>query len=447
MRDFKQSPDVCYQKEKPVIEKTCTYAAPACSYSYSDWSACGADGIQTRTYAKTPEGCAESAANAAVVRQTCVPGTKGACNYVYGEWSACGANGKQTRTVVSRTPSECKEDVPLLEQNCVIENKPVGDDKFVPSCEYTYSSWGACVGGSENRMVVSRQPKECKETLKPELKRACEAEAPVKERPSDVPDPKPQSVLETETREVQDFNGKTGGNWQKYYFGSESCRQSELCGGLADPDNDGLVNNEEYRFGTDPKDSDTDNDGHVDGEEIETGNDPLVKPDEKKNDKIVFENPKETGEIKEDLLIVANVEIVETVDENKGLKISGKALPDTYVTIYVYSEPIVLTVKTDSEGNWSYILENPVDEGTHEVYVAVTDNTGKITAKSSPLTFVQTAEAASVVPKNVTAKDRVAAPGKARLVESYLIFGAAGLGGLLLALAAIGMLKGKGGNS
>ncbi len=89
-----------------------------------------------------------------------------------------------------------------------------------------------------------------------------------------------------------------------------------------------------------------------------------------------------------------------------------------------------------------------MDEGTHEVYVAVTNNTGKITAKSNPLTFIQTAEAASVVPPNTKAfEDRVAAPSKSRMTEGYFIFGVAGLGGLLLALAAIGMLKGRSGNN
>ena len=443
-RDFKQSPDVCYQKEKPITEKTCTYAAPACSYAYSGWSACGDDGIQARTYTKTPAGCSESAASAPVLKQTCVPGTPGTCNYNYSEWNKCSASGKQTRTIVSKTPNGCKEGEPLLEQNCEIEIASADDEKFVPSCEYTYSAWSDCVNGRENRMVVSRKPAECRETLSPVLNRVCKTETPVKERPSDSPDPEPRSVFVAAVSEIQNLNGKTSEDWQKYYFGSGICKESETCSGLADPDNDGLINNEEYRFGTDPKDSDTDSDGHVDGEEIEVGTDPLVKPSEEKDDEVVFENPKETGEVKDDLLEVVNVETIETVDENKGLKISGKALPDTYVTIYIYSDPIVLTVKTDSDGNWSYVLEDPVEEGTHEVYVAVTDGAGKITAKSSPLTFVQTAEAASVVPSSVSINERTAAPSKARLTENYLIFAAAGLGGLLLALAAIGMLRGRG---
>jgi len=122
-------------------------------------------------------------------------------------------------------------------------------------------------------------------------------------------------------------------------------------------------------------------------------------------------------------------------------------MPDTYVTVYIFSELMVLVVKTDSDGNWSYIIENP-ETGKHEVYVAVTDNAGKVTAKSKPLQFVQTAEAAIVTPPSaLSSSEEPAAPGTARLRETYLIIAAAVLGGLILALAAIGMLRSRAGDN
>ena len=448
IRDYKPSPEVCYQKEKPITEKTCVYAASGCSYVYSAWSACEANGVQTRAYTKSPADCVENAASAPVIRQACVPGTPASCTYTYDSWGVCQTNGKQTRSVVSKMPSGCKEGQAVLEQDCVFV--PAGEnEKFVPACAYDYSAWSDCVAGSQNRIIVVKRPVDCREVVSPVLNQACRTGSVAKIRSSDAPEPDPVSVLKEEKPASPEPNGKTSNDWQKYYFGSEICANAARCGGLADPDNDGLINNEEYRFGTDPNDADTDHDGHVDGEEVRTGTDPLIKPSEAKSDKVIFENPKEAGEIKEELLQVANVETIKAVEEgNKGLKISGKALPNTYVTIYIYSDPIVLTVKTDSDGSWSYVFEGPVDEGTHEVYVAVTNNTGKITAKSNPLTFIQTAEAASVVPPNTKAfEDRVAAPSKSRMTEGYFIFGVAGLGGLLLALAAIGMLKGRSGNN
>jgi hypothetical protein len=46
------------------------------------------------------------------------------------------------------------------------------------------------------------------------------------------------------------------------------CVQPAVCGPLADPDSDGLINILEYNFGTDPNNPDTDNDGISDGDEL-----------------------------------------------------------------------------------------------------------------------------------------------------------------------------------
>ena len=47
----------------------------------------------------------------------------------------------------------------------------------------------------------------------------------------------------------------------------------------ADPDDDGLVNRQEYVWGTDPHDADTDGDTFTDGDEVAHGSDPLVNDD------------------------------------------------------------------------------------------------------------------------------------------------------------------------
>lgn len=72
----------------------------------------------------------------------------------------------------------------------------------------------------------------------------------------------------------------------------------------------------------------------------------------------------------------------------KSNVLKGKAVPNTTVLLYVYSYvPMVLTTTTDENGDFSYDLSDNVVDGQHEVYVAVTDDTGKITKKSEPLAF------------------------------------------------------------
>lgn len=64
-------------------------------------------------------------------------------------------------------------------------------------------------------------------------------------------------------------------NWQKNFFGSETCSHTDVCGDAADPDQDGLTNAEEYKLGTDPNNPDSDNDGLADGDEVHVfGSDP-----------------------------------------------------------------------------------------------------------------------------------------------------------------------------
>jgi hypothetical protein len=77
--------------------------------------------------------------------------------------------------------------------------------------------------------------------------------------------------------------------------------------------------------------------------------------------------------------------------------LSGHAAPNTIVVLYVYSYvPMVLSTTTDANGDFTYDLADNVVDGTHTAYVAVTDETGKVTKKSGPLSlFVKDALAAT----------------------------------------------------
>jgi hypothetical protein len=176
-----------------------------------------------------------------------------------------------------------------------------------------------------------------------------------------------------------------------------------------DFDQDGLTNAEERRLGTDPFLADTDNDGFLDGDEVKNGYDPKKFSPGDGRDKIAFENPRDVIETerrnpdkktKNDQYVVNAVSSVKASvpGEKDKMRFSGKALPNIFVTLYIYSNPIVVTLKTDANGNWSYDLDKTVEDGSHEVYVAVTDNTGKITARSDGLGFVKTASAITIQP-------------------------------------------------
>jgi len=74
----------------------------------------------------------------------------------------------------------------------------------------------------------------------------------------------------------------------------------------------------------------------------------------------------------------ASVDKTENVTSGKTVKLSfkGKAKPKTVVLLYVYSEPLVLSTTADSNGDWSYSLEDPLQPGNHEVYAVVDKGNG-----------------------------------------------------------------------
>ena len=84
---------------------------------------------------------------------------------------------------------------------------------------------------------------------------------------------------------------------------------------------------------------------------------------------------------------------------NRNVDFNGSADPDTIINLYVFSQdPVVVSLRTDVNGDWNYTLDKEIADGQHEVYVAVADDAGKIITKSEPIAFVKTAEAATMIP-------------------------------------------------
>ncbi len=167
-----------------------------------------------------------------------------------------------------------------------------------------------------------------------------------------------------------------------------------------DSDKDGISNYDEINiYGTDPFDADSDKDGYVDGAEIMGGFDPKDPSVEAVTQ---YEEPTMTGYVEEEIFSIDSISVKEIEIDEKGkekvkkISFQGTAPANSFVTLYIYSTPIIVTVKTDENGNWSYVLDKELEDGNHEIYVAITDNAGKIFAKSKPLPFVKEAAAVTI---------------------------------------------------
>lgn len=116
-----------------------------------------------------------------------------------------------------------------------------------------------------------------------------------------------------------------------------------------------------------------------------------------------LEDPRTTGTVRTDILVVTGVAasvIVPastTTPSTTSLTIQGKtSTPNAFVTIYIFSTPIVVVVQADADGNWQYTLTKELPDGSHQVYAAVTNSQGAIVAKSQPVSFTKQAAALTV---------------------------------------------------
>lgn len=165
-----------------------------------------------------------------------------------------------------------------------------------------------------------------------------------------------------------------------------------------DSDNDGISDYDEVvLYKTNPFNDSTSDSERSDAEKILAGINPVT------DDPIIFEDPRDSFEPEVEEYSVESVRVLETeVDETTGeetakkLAFSGRALPDSFVTLYIFSTPVVVTVKTDGNGRWEYELDRELEDGNHEIYVATVDNSGKIVAKSEGVPFVKVANAAEL---------------------------------------------------
>jgi len=115
----------CSDTDEPVLTQECDYldnsnnSDNSCVFNYSPWSECQSNGIQTRTVISSSN-CSDD--DKPVLTQECdyldnSNNSDNSCVFTYSPWSECQSNGIQTRTVVSS--SNCSDtDEPVLTQKC-----------------------------------------------------------------------------------------------------------------------------------------------------------------------------------------------------------------------------------------------------------------------------------------------------------------------------------------
>lgn len=192
-------------------------------------------------------------------------------------------------------------------------------------------------------------------------------------------------------------------------------------GGLAhfiDSDSDGISDFDEIHvYGTDPFNAYTAGGVLTDGERVLLGLDPLSTSSER----VAVESPRARTVSEDSQPLLFEVYTIEpkwipsaTVDEEYTEEIadsalaeesgrvafsfSGRALPNSFVTLFIFSTPIVVTAKADSSGFWTYTLTEELENGSHELFVATVDRAGKIIAQSPSVPFVKVAEAVEFTP-------------------------------------------------
>ncbi len=158
-----------------------------------------------------------------------------------------------------------------------------------------------------------------------------------------------------------------------------------------DTDEDGVSDYDEANiYFTDPNNAFTAGSSLTDGERILLGFDAHSTSTER----VAVESPITAGTVTNSIFEVNEIAVI----DDKTMKFGGSALPNSFVTIYVYSTPIVVTVKADGAGKWEYTLDAQLEDGEHSLYVASVNNAGKILAKSTKVPFVKTAEAVDFTP-------------------------------------------------
>jgi len=461
----------------PDVETSCKIVCGDKDWQCDDWSSCGSEGTQYRK-CSLPETCTTSSVLTS-------PQTTRDCLYV----SPIAVTPEvETPTTEVKTeeplPEECLKVGWFIKNDCEIY---LYHSRIVSDCrdsglntqdqcrEYFLNKYGKplkCQGLSENScnsLINNVILSDLKNVITAEVKEKLvevsgqSATVDVQNRtitveimnPSVVG--QPESIKETKEVKMETLPivSSTPEQISVSLISTETNNDQQSLSPVAmafDTDGDGLTDDMEKRLGTNLNNKDTDSDGYSDDEELRMGTDPL-NPSAKKTNVVLsgidkalvngktLEQPKYVVAAASASLMVDSVATVKTEDATNGnLKFEGKAKPNQVITLYIYSTmPIVVTVQADANGNWTYELDKTMVDGTHEVYVAVNNDEGKIVETSLPTPFfIQEAQAVTV-DNFVATGDATQVSGQTNNMMTLYIF--SGLAVILILIAGFLIIK------
>ena len=104
----------------------------------------------------------------------------------------------------------------------------------------------------------------------------------------------------------------------------------------------------------------------------------------------------------------------------------------------------IVTVQTEADGSFEYTFSKELEDGQHEVFVAITDNTGSIVAQIEAFTFIKQAQAFTPVDAE-SQSGTIAAPDLVTQTSPYrTALGMSVLAlGILLLLLGVGLRSNK----
>lgn len=122
--------------------------------------------------------------------------------------------------------------------------------------------------------------------------------------------------------------------------------------------------------------------------------------------------------------------------EKPVVTFKGKSLPNKTVDLYLFSDPIVVTLKTDANGEWSYDLDTSLQPGDHAAYIAVKSGTEAVRSEVFRFSIAQAAETTDRQGGLIVATPKVSTTTQNYLywVIGLIVVGVLGVFGLLILL-------------
>lgn len=102
--------------------------------------------------------------------------------------------------------------------------------------------------------------------------------------------------------------------------------------------------------------------------------------------------------------------------QNEPIVLRGNGPPHSLVSIYLYSEPIVVTTTTDENGEWIYELTKPLSNEKHIAYATVKTKTGRV-VRSSVFDFTVVA-AEEIGPQQFVAVSTMSEVAQNRFIQT-----------------------------